>query len=285
MFLKELSSLTKGIYIVQDGEFDHLGLLATNSGGKMLSFIEKEDYISNYQSNDSISCIIIKNDFLHKINKEDLGIIISDNPRELFFSIHHTLLMNTDFYGKKKDNQIASSAKIHPSANIAKTNVIIGEHVEIGPNVVIGENVEIANNVIVGPNTVIGGCGFECFRAGDSIINVKHAGGVFIGHHVSIHSNVCIDKGLFKNLTIVEEFCSIDNFVHIAHNVKIGKRTRIAAMAMIAGRTIIGDDVWIGPNVLITNGITIGNRCNLLLGSIVTKSVQDEKTVLWKIAY
>jgi UDP-3-O-[3-hydroxymyristoyl] glucosamine N-acyltransferase len=285
MFLKELSSLTKGIYIVQDGEFDHLGLLATNSGGKMLSFIEKEDYISNYQSNDSISCIIIKNDFLHKINKEDLGIIISDNPRELFFSIHHALLMNTDFYGKKKDNQIASSAKIHPSANIAKKNVIIGEHVEIGPNVVIGENVEIANNVIVGPNTVIGGCGFECFRAGDSIINVKHAGGVFIGHDVSIHSNVCIDKGLFKNLTIVEEFCSIDNFVHIAHNVKIGKRTRIAAMAMIAGRTIIGDDVWIGPNVLITNGITIGNRCNLLLGSIVTKSVQDEKTVLWKIAY
>lgn len=285
MFLKDLTNLIKNLDVTQDGEFNQLGLLATNSGEKILSFLEKEDYISDLQSNKSITCIIIRKDLLSKINYELFGVIVSENPRELFFSIHHALLMNTDFYGEKKDCQIAPSAKVHPSAHIAQKNVFIGENTEIGPNVVITENVEIANNVIIGPNTVIGGDGFECFRSGNSIINVKHAGGVFIGQHVSIHSNVCIDKGLFKNRTIIEEYCSIDNFVHIAHNVKIGKRTRVAAMAMIAGRTIIGDDVWIGPNVLVTNGITIGNRCNLLLGSIVTKSVQDEKTVLWKIAY
>ena len=285
MRLSELKNLVEDLAIIADGEFEQLGLLATNNGPGMLSFIENEKYLPDLHNNKSVSCIIAKKDLMEKVVGDGHGVLLSESPRELFFSIHHALLQKTDFYSSKKANQIATSVKIHPSAYVAENNVCIGERVEIGPNVVIGENVEISEDVCIGANTVIGGDGFECFKVGNSIMNVRHAGSVFIGRGVSMHSNICIDRGLFKNSTIIEEYCSLDNFVHIAHNVRVGRRTRIAAMAMVAGRTIIGEDVWIGPNVLVTNGITIGNRCTLVMGSIVTKSVDDDKTVMWRIAY
>lgn len=285
MHLKELSAFLDGFAVSTDGEFEQMGLLATQNGKGMLSFIENEKYLNDLYGNKSVSCIIAKKEFADRAGGDGRAVIVSESPRLTFFAIHHALLAHTDFYGAKKANEIAASAKIHPSAHIAANNVRIGERVEIGPNVVVGEKVEIGDDARIGANAVLGGDGFECFRAGDAIINVRHAGSVLIGRAVSMHSNVCVDRGLFGNATIIEENCSLDNFVHISHNVHIGRRTRIAAMAMIAGRTVIGEDGWIGPNVLVSNGLTIGNRCNLVMGSIVTKSTGDGKTVMWRIAY
>lgn len=285
MHLRELSSLLDSFVVSTDGEFEQLGLLATQNGKNMLSFIENEKYLNDLYDNKSVSCLITNKELIDKAKGNGRAIILSKTPRLTFFAIHHALLAHTDFYGAKQENEIAATAKIHPSAHIGSSNIRIGERVEIGPNVVVGDKVEIGDDARIGANTVLGGDGFECFKANDVIINVKHAGSVFIGKAVSMHSNICVDRGLFGNATIIEDNCSLDNFVHISHNVHIGRRTRIAAMAMIAGRTIIGEDSWIGPNVLVSNGLTIGNRCNLVMGSIVTKSTGDDKTVMWRIAF
>jgi acetyltransferase-like isoleucine patch superfamily enzyme len=39
------------------------------------------------------------------------------------------------------------------------------------------------------------------------------------------------------------------------------------------GPTIIGDNVWCGANVVITSGVTIGERCVIGAGSVVTRSL------------
>ena len=38
----------------------------------------------------------------------------------------------------------------------------------------------------------------------------------------------------------------------------------------------IGDDVWIGGNVTILPGVTIGHRCTIGAGSVVTKDIPDD---------
>jgi maltose O-acetyltransferase len=46
------------------------------------------------------------------------------------------------------------------------------------------------------------------------------------------------------------------------------------------GRPIsIGDDCWIGGQAIIFPGVTIGHRCIIGAGSVVTKDVPDDSTV------
>lgn len=285
MQLSTICKIIGTLNIVSDGEFDSLGLLATHSEDRMLSFIEKEEYLPSLVNNNAITCIIAKESLVDQMQCRKLGIAISAMPRNDFFKLHHYLLDTTNFYYSRHPSKISNNSSIHPSVYIATDNVEIGDNCTIEQNVVIKENVHIGNDVYIGAGTIIGGNGFECFRSGNQIINVQHAGGVIIKDNVSIHENACIDKGLFRNNTIIGKYCSIDNLVHIAHNVIIGERTRIAANVVISGRTTVGRDVWIGPSVTISNGIEIGDNSSLTMGSIVTRSVPAGKTVMWKLAF
>jgi acetyltransferase-like isoleucine patch superfamily enzyme len=52
------------------------------------------------------------------------------------------------------------------------------------------------------------------------------------------------------------------------------RRTKIARGMPIK----IGEDCWIGANVTIVPGVTIGDRCIIGAGSVVTKDVPDDST-------
>jgi maltose O-acetyltransferase len=41
----------------------------------------------------------------------------------------------------------------------------------------------------------------------------------------------------------------------------------------------IGDDVWVGGGAIICPGVSIGNRCVIAAGSVVTKNVPDDTIV------
>jgi maltose O-acetyltransferase len=38
----------------------------------------------------------------------------------------------------------------------------------------------------------------------------------------------------------------------------------------------IGEDVWVGRSVVICSGVTIGNRCIIGAGGVVTKDIADD---------
>jgi UDP-2-acetamido-3-amino-2,3-dideoxy-glucuronate N-acetyltransferase len=103
--------------------------------------------------------------------------------------------------------------------------------------------------------------------------------------------------------------CVIHSHVWIGDGVKIGNRVKIQAFSFIPDGVTIGDDVFIGPRVTFTNdkhppsygrgwsgtivndgasigacatilpGIIIGKNAVIGAGSVVTKSVDDGKTV------
>ena len=104
--------------------------------------------------------------------------------------------------------------------------------------------------------------------------NFPHIGKVVIEDNVSIHNNVCIDRGSLSN-TIIGEGTKIDNFVHIAHSVKIGKHCLIVTHAAIGGSVEIGDNCFIGINVCIKEKVVIGNNVLIGMGSVVTKDIPD----------
>lgn len=185
---------------------------------------------------------------------------------------------------------------IHPTA-IVSTKATIGHNVHIGPytviedNVTIGNNTSIAshvhiqhnctigNNVVIKSSTVIGNSGFGLTKneAGE-YAEFPHFGGVLIADNVQIGSNTCIDRGSLND-TIINKGVKIDNLVHVAHNVEIGENTLIIANTMIGGSTKIGANCWIAPSVSLRNAITIGDNTTVGLGSVVTKSFENEPEI------
>ena len=185
----------------------------------------------------------------------------------------------TNFYGLKKRNLISRSSKIHKSCWIENNNVRIGKNTIIGPNVCVFANTNIGNDVEIKPNSVIGGKGFQNYLINNKLISISHAGGVLIKNDVEIGSNSCIDKGLFRENTMIDSGTKIDNLVHIAHNVKIGKNCNIVANSLLGGSSIIKDNSYIAMSATIRDRIIIGKNAFVGMGSVVTKSVVNNQIV------
>ena len=259
--------------ITNKKEFETLGLANSIIDYDFCTFVDDLKF-TKATANNAVMIITTK-EITDKI--EGKGLCISSSPRITFFKLHN-YLVNKDYYrlNKKIKTQIGENCDINDKANIACNNVVIGKNVTIEEFVSIKENVTIGDNSKIRAGTIIGGEGFEFKRLEDSILSVRHIGGVKIGEAVEIQQNVAIDKAIYPwDDTLVGDFTKIDNFVHIAHGVKIGERVLIAAGSCIAGRTVIGNETWIGPKVVISNGLEVGNNCHIIIGSVVLSNLKE----------
>jgi len=275
MYLTDLSTQFP-LQIIRDGQFDSTGSF-TRTNPNILVFVTNENDCALIAKKDNISAVITTDLLATRIH-EKCGLATTSDPERTYYAIHN-FLVDSNLFRKQFLSKIDPSANIHHSAIISPENVIIGPDCRIGPNSVILKNSTIESGIIIGPNCTIGGEGFRFIRRENEIIPIKHAGGVLIHKNVEIQANTCIDKALYGDDTIIGEGTKIDNLVHIGHNVKIGKNCLIVANAMIGGSAQIGDEVWIGPSSAISNGLEIGDRAYIIMGSVVTRNVPMDKMI------
>lgn len=264
-------------------EVETLGLAGSNLDCNYCTFLDNEKYLDDLSEKAKV--ILTTAELSTKIKDLNKIPCIVDNPRLAFFKLHNALSSDCTYARNEYETVIGEGCHIAKSAIISEKNVNIGKNVIIEDLVVIKENVIIGDNCIIRSGTIVGGEGFEHKRDGEKILSVKHLGGVVIKNNVELQQNNCVDKAIYPwDDTIIEEGCKTDNFVHIAHADKLGKRVFIAACTCLAGRITTGDDVWIGPGVTIINGITIGSKAKISIGSVVTKSVMEGQQVTGNFA-
>lgn len=284
MRLKELENEINEIFILNDAEFSNLKMLTTFSDNESLTFINDTKYVKNIIEDNSISAIITTREIFEMENfPKSRGVVITENPKKLFYKIHN-YLAETEFYWEHKENNIDSSANISPGAVIGEHSIVIGKNSSIEANVVINSGTIIGENVIIRSGSQIGGPGFQFLNSEQKILNVSSAGRVEILNNVEIKNNSCVDRGVFGGNTLIKEEVKIDNLVHIAHDDVIGERTFITAGVQLGGRVIIGKDCWLGVNATVSNGINIGDNSKVSLGAVVTKDVKDNSTVTGNFA-
>lgn len=282
MKISDIKNYINEIEVYREGEFDTLGLNITKNNLRTLTFLDNEKYINSMS--EDINCVITTKDIAPKIS-DKLGVIISDSPRNLFFTLHNKLVNNKEYIRQEYETIVGDKCNISNLASISKKNVTIGNNVIIEEFVVIRENTIIGDNCIIRSGAKIGGDGFEVKRSGNSTFSVIHLGGVEIGDNVEIQYNTCIDKAVYPwDNTVISDYCKIDNLVHLGHACKIGKATEIAANAVIGGRTVIGEKCWIGISATIRNGLLIGNGCNVNMGAVATQSIEEGVSVTGNFA-
>lgn len=203
---------------------------------------------------------------------------------------------------------------------VIENGVFIGKNVVIGHNTVIFEGTSIGDNVTIGSNCVLGikPSGNKKMRNAEANNNnliigsntkvgntvsiysgTELSNDVFVGDHASIRENVFIGEGSVIGRAAIVEL-----------NSKIGKGCTIQTLAYVTGDTVLEDFVFLGPCVSMSNdkymgakefklkgpyikeGAKIGNNASLLpgivigryaivgAGSVVTKDIQDGKTVV-----
>jgi len=271
MRLSDLEHL--GIRILRDGEFSNLGLLNHDSPRLLVCY-----YDANYEkallSNPCVSAVVTSNTLVDSI-PDHLGVIVSDNPSDIFYLVHEHLRTDTDFYGGTWESEIDPSCSIDSGAFIAPFNVRIGPGTTIHRGAQIHSNSTIKANVSIGPNTVIGFEGYEPKNVFGRAQIIRHGGGVMIEENVDILANSNVAKSVFRTDTRIGYGTKIDALVNISHNVSIGQNCKIAANVSIAGSSVLLDNVWVGPGAVLSSGITVGEKSYIVLGSVVTSSVKD----------
>lgn len=205
-------------------------------------------------------------------------LILVENPRSSFGKVVQ------QFFTKPIRPGIASTAVISPNAKIHESSSI-GEYTVVSDGVVIGANVEIRNHVVISSNVMIGdrslikshavigeeGFGIEKDQEGNNF-HIPHIGSVRIGNDSEIGSFTTVCSGTITP-TEIGNFTMVDDHVHIAHNCKIGNNVIITACASVSGSVEIEDNAWLGPNSTILQGLTIGNKSTLGIGSVAVRSI------------
>ena len=264
--------------ICSEKEFFSLALCSQTLERPFCTFVDSDKYIHDIAENATM--IITTSNIAAALDEERYGIIVTDNPRLFFFSLHNYLSNCEEYVRKSFKSVVSENAVISSMTYISDENVVIEDGVIIEPFVTIYSNVILKKNTIIRSGARIGGEGFEYKRKTDGIMPVKHLGGVIIEENVEVQNNSCVDKAVYPwDDTILCKNVKVDNLVHIGHGAKVGDSTMIVANTGIGGRTIIGKECWLGFGTTIRNGISIGDKARANMGAVVTKAVKFEEAV------
>ena len=119
--------------------------------------------------------------------------------------------------------------------------------------------------------------------------SVRVEAGVYVREGVTIGKRCILLMGCIVNVgACIGEDTMVDMGAVIGSKAQIGKRCHIGANAVIAGcmepksdaNVVIKDDVLIGANATILSGVTIGSKAIIGAGSVVTKNVLPNTTVV-----
>lgn len=221
---------------------------------------------------------------MQTIDNKNLGFIICDNPKEVFFSILNKFFKQQEHKSFISPNSVVETKSIGKNTYIGH-NCYIDKDVKIGNDVVIKNNVSIEGKVEIGDNTmlhsgvVIGTDGFGYFKNDEGKnMKVPHYGGVIIGDDVEIGANTCIDRGTLDN-TVIGSNVKIDNLCHVGHNVVIKDNCSVIALSMLGGSVVLEKNSYIAPGAIIKNQLIVGNDSLVGMGAVVIKNVEKNKVV------
>lgn len=119
--------------------------------------------------------------------------------------------------------------------------------------------------------------GADCYIR-DGAILAPAKGSITLGDHTTVGPYSYIDG---------------DGHIEIGSHVRMGPHVCIFSadhefsdpslpiwkQGMRRAKVVIGDDVWIGAGVIILAGVTIGSRCILAAGAVVTKDIPGGSVV------
>lgn len=202
------------------------------------------------------------------ITKKDAKLTLS-----LIMKTFFTPLPDYYLFDDTARHRLNPNLKIADNAFIGQ-NVTIGDGTVIHPYAVIEADSVIGKNCVIKSHTSIGseGMGITLNPETDLLEKLPQIGNVVMEDHVDIGPNTTVRRGALGQ-TLIKEGCKIGSLINIGHNCIIGRNVILTCNIVTSGSSIIGDYVYVGVNAMIRNGIEIGEKTQIGMGAVVTKSL------------
>jgi UDP-3-O-[3-hydroxymyristoyl] glucosamine N-acyltransferase len=201
-----------------------------------------------------------------------LAVSTCPQPRIAFAQLHNALALS-GFYWSDFPTVIHPAAKVHPAAWVAERNVRIGPGSVVEPHATVLERCIVGEDVVVGGGAILGGVGFQTVRATRPMIEMVHAGGLFVNNGARILPGAVLATGLFHRATTVSADCRIGANAFVSHGVELGDRVFIGHGSIVNGNVTIAADSWIGPGAIVSQNLQIGHKSFVSLGAVVIRNL------------
>lgn len=201
--------------------------------------------------------------------------ITCDDPRGFFIDFVKNIMSerHQSYLSHNNLNITNGKSNVHETAIISQ-NAIIGADCEIAAGAIINCSVILEDGVSIKEGTVVGSSGAAIHVKERRTLFQPHLGRVIIGEGCEIGSQCNVVRGIFGS-TVIGRRTIVGNQVNIGHNVNIGVGSWLGVGAAIGGFTKVGDFTNIGMGAQCKNGLTIGDNCNVAMGSVLSKSMHD----------
>ena len=210
---------------------------------------------------------------------DDIGVLVATDPKRSFFAFHNAIARFTTFYETMSPSVIDPTATVHPSAFVDPVGVTIGPGCVIGPMCTITGRVTVGANTRLDAGAVIGASGFQTSSVNSGYVELDHVGSVAIGSRCHIYANAVIARGALAGATLIGDECQIGNGAFVSHETVLGDSVFVGHNATVNGHVTVGADAWIGPGVVIANGLSLGERCHVALGSTLISDVGADERI------
>lgn len=241
----------------------------------------KPNTVSFYQGEgeavfDKLKLFIVR----RRIDMGDGNFIFVEDPKEFFIKLMSLCKELGLFESIPKafvTSNESANTNIHPSA-IIEDGVFVGNNSIISAGCVLKTGTFIGKNCIVRENTVIGVDGISPYKTkSGEMLKFPHMAGVLVHDDVEIGANCVLSKGTISYTEIGKETI-IGNLCNVGHSSIIGSNVWMSVGTLVGGYSQIHPDATIGLGVSIKNGLDIGIDCSIGMGSVVVKSVEENKS-------
>ena len=230
-------------------------------------------------------CVLLCRDGLEGVHESVCRVGV-DDPRVAFTIIAQEFLPPLPGPGIHPTAIVDPEAEIHPTAYVgpysALEKCVVGEGCVIHPRVMIYANSSIGRHVEIESGAVIGatGLGRAVGPSGRHWL-FPHFGETVLEDETFIGANSVITRGVLGS-TMLKEGSRVNASVVIAHNCMIGRYTAVSIGVTISGSSVVGDRCFIGSSASLKEGIKLGNDIVVGMGSVVTKSFEQDNIVIMR---
>ena len=262
--------------IVRDADFTSLGYVDAAAAGTLV-FSDAIKYVRQACQNASVTCLITT-PALADSAASIQGLLISETPRDVFYQLHERWVAEARYQCPIIPHR-GVNCRIHPSAIVAD-GCWIGDHVTIGENVVIRQPARIGSHVIMEPGVRIAVEGILYHRTDDGPRLIPHGGYVDIEDHVALMSGSTVVRSIHDtDVTRVGRASIIGLNSVVGHEAKIGPHVVISNQCVLARRCSVGQGAFIGTGSFVREHVQIGEKAQVMAGSVVISTVAAGATV------
>lgn len=211
-------------------------------------------------------------------------LIMTDDPQLAFYRLSRCFAPPAPAAGVHGTAVVSPAARVHPSATVGPYCVL--EECEVGPGAHLVSHVSVYAGSRIGAGTrvesgaCIGVTGVVWAWGPDGEQwEMAQLGGVAVGDHCFIGSNVSIVRGSLRD-TVLGDHCHVAHGSMIGHDCRFGSHVHLANNVAVGGTVVLGDGCFVGSGVSLRPKVTLARDTIVGTGAVVVDDFSEPGRIL-----